>query len=466
MKTSDRKTFIAIAAVLGIALAASIIMAAAWISSTYREKQEKFASDIESALSQAKHAESESRFKKNGYHVNVAQIGEDTSGMPLTYPENFISLDIKDIADVSVFKFYSYRKPVEAIFGMENPVDTLAGFVTNRFLLTFYNALDKMNIPEQDYGFTITLHDGTDTVFHNAVSTDRPAVFSTIIYDINPPLECRVETEDPGKTFLKQMSGIIISVTLIAIILCLSYIYLLRTVFRQKSLEKMREDFTHNITHELKTPIATASAATEALLGYPAGDSQEKRDKYLNIVNDKLKELSSMVERILEMTASEDRELPSGTEECSLQEILHSLCMELRLKYPQAVVSENVPSGQATVPADRFHLSNAIANILDNAAKYVSGTPRIEVSLETDGHKAYITVKDNGIGIPKSEREKIFGKYYRITEGDVRNTRGFGIGLYYSRSVISGLGGSITVSAPEEGGSIFKITLPCRTTEK
>lgn len=466
MKTPYRKTFIAIAVVLGIALAASIIMAAAWISSTYREKQEKFASDIKSALSQAKYAESKSRSKKNGYQVNVAQIGEDTSGMPLTYPENFFTLDTKDIADVSVFKFYSYRKQVEAIFGMENPVDTLTGFVTNRFLLTFYNALDKMNIPAQDYGFTISLHDGTDTVFHNTVSTDRPAIFSTIIYDINPPLECRVETEDPGKTFLRQMSGIIISITLIAIILCLSYIYLLRTVFRQKSLEKMREDFTHNITHELKTPIATASAATEALLDYPAGDSQEKRDKYLNIVNDKLKELSSMVERILEMTASEDRELPSGTEECSLQEILHSLCMELRLKYPQAIVSENVPSGQATVPAGRFHLSNAIANILDNAAKYVSGTPRIEVSLETDGPKAYVTVKDNGIGIPKNEREKIFGKYYRITEGDVRNTRGFGIGLYYSRSVISGLGGSITVSAPEEGGSVFKIALPCRTAEK
>ena len=167
MKTPYRKTFIAIAAVLGIALAASIIMAAAWISSTYREKQEKFASDIKSALSQAKYAESKSRSKKNGYQVNVAQIGEDTSGMPLTYPENFFSLDTKDIADVSVFKFYSYRKPVEAIFGMENPVDTLTGFITNRFLLTFYNALDKMNIPAQDYGFTISLHDGTDTVFHN-----------------------------------------------------------------------------------------------------------------------------------------------------------------------------------------------------------------------------------------------------------------------------------------------------------
>ena len=275
-----------------------------------------------------------------------------------------------------------------------------------------------------------------------------------------------MEAENPEKMFLTQMSGIIISTSAIAIILCLSYIYLIRTVFRQKSLEEMRKDFTHNVTHELKTPIATARAVTEALLEYSADEDRQKRQRYLSMMRDQLGILSDMVEKILDVSVQESDSFTMHPRECRPKEILQDLCNGLRVKSPGILIEEDYPENDITITADSFHISNAIANILDNAAKYVSGEPHIRVILRENGKNILISIQDNGTGIPVSEKKRIFEKYYRIPTGNIQNVKGFGIGLYYSNLIVEKHGGSISVSPAGGGGSVFSIHLPCRMTEK
>ena len=259
------------------------------------------------------------------------------------------------------------------------------------------------------------------------------------------------------------MAGLIAGILAITAILCFSYIYLLHTVFRQKTLSEMRRDLTHNITHELKTPIATASAASEALLDYSADEDPERRRRYLEIIRDQLGALSAMVGRILDISLQERDDLALNPSHCDLQEMLHRLCTELTVSTAgRARITEDYPEGPApAITADTFHLSAAISNILDNAVKYSSASPEITVRLRraaADG-SIRIEVQDNGIGIPASQRRRIFEKYYRIPTGDVQNVRGFGIGLYYTRLVVEKHGGTISVSPAPGGGSIFTLTL-------
>ena len=265
------------------------------------------------------------------------------------------------------------------------------------------------------------------------------------------------------------MSGIIASICLIAVILCFSYIYLLRTVFRQKTLGEIRRDLTHNITHELKTPIAAASAASEALLEYSADENPERRRRYINIIHDQLSTLSGMVGRLLDISLQEQDDLVLKTEVCNIKELLHRLCLDLTVMSAktEATVTEEYPDCDICIPADRIHLSAAISNILDNAVKYCTAAPHVTVRLrQLPEGEARIDIEDNGIGIPASQRSRIFEKYYRIPSGDIHNVRGFGIGLYYSRLVIERHGGIIRVSEAADGhGSVFSISLPDNSTK-
>lgn len=463
----DRKTFITISTLLAAALIAAITMSAVWITGTYRERQEDFASAVESALLQARLSESRCRESgENGRHVIISRVIEDSLIKTYTYPADFSSLGIDEIADVTGMDFTRYGKEAKKIHGMEMPEDPVTGFITARFLLVFYNALDKMNIPRQEFRFTITSRPGNDTLYCDPGTIKNHIGFEIPLLAAGQSLTCHVETENPEKMFLTQMSGIIISTSAIAIILCLSYIYLIRTVFRQKSLEEMRKDFTHNVTHELKTPIATARAATEALLEYSADEDRQKRQRYLSMMKDQLGILSDMVEKILDMSVQESDNFTIHPEKCRPKEILQDLCNGLRVKSPGILIEEDYPENDITITADSFHISNAIANILDNAAKYVSGEPHIRVILRENGKNILISIQDNGAGIPVSEKKRIFEKYYRIPTGNIQNVKGFGIGLYYSNLIVEKHGGSISVSPAGGGGSVFSIHLPCRMTEK
>lgn len=311
-----------------------------------------------------------------------------------------------------------------------------------------------------------------------ADSAKVAAVRNPISFDL--PLDrdslhiCRLNIENPNRMFLSDMRWIMISSAGIFILLCLSFIYLMHTLFREKSLEEMRSDFTHNITHELKTPIAVAYAADDAMLNFDADKDPAKRTEYLTVIHDQLGLLSQMVERILNVTVQESGEFTVKPVPFKLKKALEELCATLPLKYKKKISFElDVDPEDLTVMADEFHFRNVLSNLLDNAAKYSGDEVNVKVSAwrlkeapkpaGASGPRYWtkITVEDDGIGISSSERDRIFEKYYRIPTGNVQNAKGFGLGLYYSKLVVEKHGGTIQVGPGKDGkGSKFTITLP------
>lgn len=276
-------------------------------------------------------------------------------------------------------------------------------------------------------------------------------------------LTVQVRTEHPYLSMLGDMAGVIVSSVLIVVLIAALFAYLLRTLFRFKSVERMRLDLTHNITHELKTPISVAYAAGDSLLNIEqmASDPAVRRE-YIGIMQRELRQLSEMVDRILRMSLEESEAFALAIGDCDAAEIVAEAVREHRAAYAGKRVEITADVGADLVlRADRFHLVKALGNLLDNAVKYSGDEVHITVRAAAEGENVVFEVADDGIGMARGEAERVFDKFYRIPSGDLHEVKGFGLGLYYVRTVAERHGGSVRAESAGRGrGSRFYIILP------
>ncbi|MBR4871229.1 MAG: HAMP domain-containing histidine kinase [Alistipes sp.] len=277
-----------------------------------------------------------------------------------------------------------------------------------------------------------------------------------------PPLTIRLTVDDPHTTIIASMRLIAILQMLSIVVLTITFIYLLRTLFRAKSLEQMRRDLTHNITHELKTPIAAAYAATDALRTSPSfANNEVKRNEYLDLSLQSLKRLEDMVEEILRSSTEEFEQRKLNYTQCDVGEIVEEICATIDLKYQAREVRWNIDIPHSTeIVADRLHIAAMMSALVDNAIKYCSKQPHITITASSSNTSTIISISDNGAGIPISERKRIFEKFYRISQGNRHDTKGFGLGLYYVKNIIELHRGKISLRSTVGKGSTFEITLP------
>lgn len=275
-------------------------------------------------------------------------------------------------------------------------------------------------------------------------------------------LSVRVEMPDPRWRMLAGMRGIIVSSALIVVLVASALIYLLRTLFRFKSLERMRMDLTHNITHELKTPISVAYAAGDSLLNFEqmASDPVVRRE-YIGIMQRELAQLASMVDRILRMSVEQSEEFSLDLSGCDASEVVDEAVDGQRMRTGKSAVFDVDVEPGLTLRADRFHLTKAVGNLLDNAVKYSGREVHVSVRVRAEGGDVVFEVADDGIGMARGETDRVFDKFYRIPTGDVHDVKGYGLGLYYVRTVAERHGGSVRAESAGRGrGSRFIITLP------
>lgn len=276
------------------------------------------------------------------------------------------------------------------------------------------------------------------------------------------PIVLRLEVEDPHADIVESMIWILLLQGLSIVVLIAAFIYLVVTLFRAKNIERIRQDLTHNITHELKTPIAAAQAATEALRTMPAiADDTTLRNDYLNITLEKLRQLNTMVDEILRSSTERFTTAELRLEECKLQQLVEHVRTALNMRYSDRGVEWHIdiPEGCGVV-ADSFYLEGAISALVDNAIKYSPKSPVVTITTTTKHGYTYIRVEDNGVGIARSERRNIFKKFYRITHDNRYDTSGYGIGLYLVHSVVKRHGGSVVLDSTVGRGSLFTIKLP------
>jgi len=252
---------------------------------------------------------------------------------------------------------------------------------------------------------------------------------------------------------LSQMFGIIITVFLLMIAFSLAFWYLFRTVSRLRTIEEMKDDFVSNMTHELKTPIAIAYSANDALLNYDTSNDPDKKTKYLTIANKQLKRLGELVENILAMSMERRKAMKLRPEDIPLREFVEEIAAAQRMRGDKNITINVNVADNIIVEADRTHLANVLNNLIDNAIKYSDES--VEISISCDNNE--LSVRDNGIGIPSKSIPYLFNKFYRVPHGNRQDVRGYGIGLYYVKSILDKMGWAIEVKSTEGKGSVFTI---------
>ena len=259
-----------------------------------------------------------------------------------------------------------------------------------------------------------------------------------------------------GKMLLQITVSIIIILALIG-----TFLYLLWTINRQHKLALLRKSFVNNMTHELKTPVATVMAAIEAVQRYGAKDDKEKMKRYLDISHLELSHLSDMIERVLQLDIDEERGVILHKTKVNIIDLLHSTAETSQINCKKRIdIQVNCPTGAVSVDLDEGHMRNVFMNLLDNAIKYSKDSIRIQIDVQNLGKSVEMVFADNGIGISPIYQKDVFDMFFRVPNGNLHNVKGFGLGLAYVKQIVEMHGGAIQLDSQLEKGSRFKITLP------
>lgn len=241
-----------------------------------------------------------------------------------------------------------------------------------------------------------------------------------------------------------------------------SFGYSIRTILQQKKLSEMKNDFINNMTHELKTPIATISLACEALSDKEINQMKGMQDRYLAMISDENKRLGEQVERVLQMAALDRNDIELKSESLNLLELVEraveKTALQVEARSGQIKVIDN--ANNKLVFGDKTHLTNILVNLLDNANKYSDSAPEIMIRLYNKAGDISVAVQDRGIGMTKEATTHIFQKFYRVPTGNIHNVKGFGLGLAYVKNMVELHHGTISVESEPGKGSKFTITLP------
>ena len=276
------------------------------------------------------------------------------------------------------------------------------------------------------------------------------------------PLTLRLAVDDPHSAIMASMRWMLILQLLSIVVLTAAFGYLLHTLFRAKSLEQIRRDLTHNITHELKTPIAAAYAATDALRNSETiASDKTTRNEYLDMSLSALSRLGDMVEEILRTSTEEFEKQDLKIERCNAEDIVAEVRSTFDLKYQEREVEWRIDiPADIEIMADRMQMLSMLSTLVDNAIKYCTSRPMVTISVLNTTNNTVIRIVDNGIGIAPSEQRRVFDKFYRISQGNRHDTKGYGLGLYYVRNIVERHGGTIHLHSTVGKGSEFEITLP------
>jgi two-component system phosphate regulon sensor histidine kinase PhoR len=319
--------------------------------------------------------------------------------------------------------------------------------------------LTKAGIP-----ISFTIKKGKDDSLHRKDTITAVQQFTTspAIVGFVQPYWYQAAFENPTTFLLKKISlQILFSLFLVAFT-SVTFIFLYRNLVAQRKLTEMKNDFISNITHELKTPLATVSVAVEALRNFGGIENPQRTKEYLDISAAELQRLSLLVDKVLKLSLFENRELELKKENFDLKQLTEEVLNTMKLQFNthHAKVELEIQGNYFNIHADRLHITSVIFNLLDNALKYSKGKPEITVRLQHHTDTVVLQVEDKGMGIPYDFRSKIFDKFFRVPTGDHHNIKGYGLGLSYVAHVVKQHNGTISVESEPGAGSIFTVKFP------
>ena len=325
----------------------------------------------------------------------------------------------------------------------------------------------KRNGIDIDYHFYVTTSDGREIYRCSDYTAEgEDFTYKQVLYpnDTQAQMGLLYIHFPEMQKYIFSSVRFIIPAIVFTLVLLIAFIFTIYTIFRQKRLTEIKNDFINNMTHEFKTPISTISLAAQ-MLGDGSVTKSESMLKHLSgIIVDETKRLRFQVEKVLQMSMFEKKADTFKRKELDANRVIQDIVTTFRLKVETAggTIDAHVEAAKDMVFVDEMHFTNVVFNLMDNAIKYKHPDRplQLRVSTESTDSRYIIRVADNGIGIKKEDLKKIFEKFYRVHTGNRHDVKGFGLGLAYVKNVVTALGGNIHAESEYGRGTTFIISLP------
>lgn len=318
-----------------------------------------------------------------------------------------------------------------------------------------------------DYHFYVTTSDGREVYRCYDYTTDGIAhTYRQILYpnDPSPQMGLLYIHFPEMQKYIFSSVRFMIPAIIFTLILLIVFIFSIYTIFRQKKLTEIKNDFINNMTHEFKTPISTISLASQMLRDPAVAKSETMFNHISGIILDETKRLRFQVEKVLQMSMFDRKAATFKRKEVKANSLIQDTVNTFRIKVEAAggEIASELNAENDNIFVDEMHFTNVIFNLMDNAVKYKSPDHelKLKVTTKNEGNQFIIAISDNGIGIRRDDLKKIFDKFYRVHTGNRHDVKGFGLGLAYVYNVIKALKGTIHAESEFGKGTKFIIKLP------
>ena len=355
---------------------------------------------------------------------------ELTHKLQLKFEQEIPDLKIDFAIVLNKFVLYNNTKTADTIFA-EKPI------IGNKL----YGDLTSL-----DNAFLVRNYVGTTS--GNTLNSDFKLLTEDALY---------VSVANWETIILRRMAMILCFAILSILTLITLFVIAIRALIKQKKVSDVKTDFINNITHELKTPLATLSISTKILERKDIRENEKYFDNLVATISRQNNRLQQLIDQVLN-NSLEDNEIELQKEKIDPEVFLSSIINDFKISNPSIAISTEFKTTQTSLSLDKFYLTTAIQNVLENAVKY--GCNHINIRTSLVNNQFNISIHDDGIGISKSKHSLLFDKFYRVEQGNLHNTKGLGLGLYYVNQIIKAHQGTIAVISDLGKGAVFNISIP------
>jgi len=273
--------------------------------------------------------------------------------------------------------------------------------------------------------------------------------------------EYSIDFSDKRGMILKQISASLAMSIFSIIVVVVIFIIAYRDLMEEKRLSNLKTDFINNMTHELKTPLATITVAGKTLEMERIRADDSKILETARLIGKQSVHLNQLINMILEISMWERTQFELDKKKVDIEEIMNDIVTSFKSGYGNnAQLIQKYCLNGIKAEIDLVYFTTLINNLLSNAVKYSDKEPVIKIEGTARDRNICISVADNGIGISRTDQKHIFDKFYRASSGNIHKFKGLGLGLYYVKKIAVAHGGDVSVSSKPGKGSIFTVTIP------
>jgi len=334
-------------------------------------------------------------------------------------------------------------------------------------------ALDKYGLNDLPFEFAIADKKANiemkskkfEDVFSDEVNSlqTRITVMPSDIMEPTGPYETIIIVAPNIRYYLlRSLLWVIVGVVLFIIVVLAAFFITIRSLMTQRKLVEIKRDFINNMTHELKTPLATISLAVDALKSTKVNTDPKSVDYFSSIIKEENVRMNKHVETILQAAQLDKKENELNKQAVDIHDLILGVVdsFKLQLEGKPSKVQTILEANPSTIKVDEEHLLHVLSNLIDNAIKYSKSEIDITIQTKTLHNKTSIHIIDKGIGMDANARKHIFEKFYRAHSGNVHDVKGYGLGMSYVKWVIDSHKGQITVNSEMGIGTAIEIILP------